>query len=286
MITSSIVIVSQNNSSVKATGGQTQQGEQGIAFGLDLNYMWGNTVNISNAVHKAYHGQELRKGRLFGSNGTEVYARGIIYKEMKYKLNLDGVQNITLGPINNMAYYGRNYTSNLNVTNFNFHINTPEYTLTNLPRDVPKNETYATPSAVGDYGSSNNLNYNFTGTNVYIDIQNNFWPFAGTVTKHNYFVSCQPLGECDRVLGTVVYVNVTSRMPTNQCGKIILINETNNCTDKLNNATNPNAIVLIHASNGYTSQVPSLTTTLSTSYGSIRPWKYTMSRRSSIWVNS
>ena len=91
IITSSIVIVSQNNESVKATGGQAQQGLNSI--GLDLDYMWDATVYIANATHAAYHGQELRKGRLFGSNGTEVYTKNFTYYQMK-NFGLDGVQNI------------------------------------------------------------------------------------------------------------------------------------------------------------------------------------------------
>jgi hypothetical protein len=248
MITSSIVIVSQNNSSVKATGDQAQQG-QGNSIGLDLNYMWDNTVNISNAVHYAYLGKELRKGRLFGSKGAEVYARGIIYKEMK-KLNLDGVQNITLGPIKNTTYAGRYYTNFVNVTNFNIHINTPEYYLTNRPRDVPKNESFATPSTKRELGYySEKLNHNFSGTNVYIDIQcNQCWAFG----HQNIYVPCQPLSSCDIIIGNVTYVNVTSSMPTDQEDKVILLNETNGSINKLNNVTDADGIVLIHnTSDGY-----------------------------------
>jgi hypothetical protein len=111
MITSSIIIVTRTNTNVKATFPQSQQGIVGHknAIGLDLGMMWDNTVNISNAVHNAYHGQELRKGRMFGSNGTENYTKTLFYHQMK-ELGLDGVQNITLGPIRNYSYMFRFYT--------------------------------------------------------------------------------------------------------------------------------------------------------------------------------
>ena len=246
MITSSIIVVSQHNESVKATGGQTQQGEQGNSIGLDLNYFWNATDNISRAVHRAYHGQELRKGRLFGSNGTEVYARNYIFDEMKNRSFLDGVHKIPLGPL--AEHPLKYYTTFLNVTNFNIHINTPGYP---YPPDVPKNESYVAPSAVGNYSQSlNDLNYNFSGTNIRVLEVTGGDLFNGGSRK---YVPCSPIGgPYDTTSGLAAYVADNDPMPTDQFGKVFLMNETQQNINKLTNGTiDAFGIILIHHPNGY-----------------------------------
>lgn len=241
---SSIVIVSQNNTSVKATGGQTQQGINSI--GLDLNYMWGSTVNISNAVHKAYNGQELRKGRLYGSNGTENYTKTFIYRQMKYNLSLQGVHNITLGPLTNQP--DKFYTTFLNVINFNIHINTPGYP---YPPDVPKNESYAAPCAIQDYNRTSkwDLNYNFSGTNIRVLTQTDTYLFNG---GNRTIVNCVPVGSDNRTVGLAVYIADNDQMPPNQIFKVFLMNETQQCLGKLDNVTGDAwGVILIHHPTGY-----------------------------------
>jgi hypothetical protein len=242
VITSSIVIVNQNNESVKATGGQEQQG-QGNSIGLDLNYMWQKTEDISNAVHLAYHGQELRKGRLFGSNGTEVYTREYIMNRMN-ESSLVGVHKIPLWPLADQPL--KFYTTFLNVTNFNLHINTPGYP---YPRDVPKNESYAAPSACGYYGSRNDLNYNFSGTNIRVLVINESDLFNGGSQK---YVPCSPVGgPYETTSGLAAYVADNDPMPTDQFGKVFLMNETQQNINKLNITDDAFGLILIHHPNGY-----------------------------------
>jgi hypothetical protein len=251
VITSSIAIVNQTNTSVKGAGGVAQQGKivgHGNSIGLDLNYMWNSTVYISNAVHKAYHGQELRKGRMFGSNGTENYTKTYIYNQM-VNLSLDGVQNIQLGPIQNKSYKNRHYTDFLNVNNTNLHIYKQEY---NLPRDVPKNETYVSPSTFPDYighGFFEGLNHNFSGENIAVrNILSINWPFGGSVTGEFRNVQCTPLEAYNIIIGNVTYINETEQMPYDQKGRVFLTNETSECQSILENVTNASGVILIHDS--------------------------------------
>jgi hypothetical protein len=237
---------------VKATG-ELPHGEHENAMGLDLGYMWNATKYISNAVHDAYLGQELRKGRMFGSKGCENYTKSYIYYKMK-DLDLDGVQNITLGPIKNESYKDRYYTSFLNVTNFNLHINTPEYA---LPRDVPKNESYASPSAFRDYlgqGFFEWLNHNFSRENIAVrNILSINWPFGGSVTGEFLNASCESLGSSDIIIGNVTYIGETDTLPDDQEGRVLLFNETSGCISKLENVTNASGVILLHDSGrGYT----------------------------------
>jgi len=254
MIASTVTILfTQENIKVEAAGGG-QQGTQGNTIGLDYNYMWNVTKKISNAIHDAYHGNDIRKGRAFGSNGSEIYSRDYIYGQMLSKLSLDNVQTTKLGPIKDIRYYRRHYTSLLDVNNYQLTINHPNYIdETGYDPNVPKNETFPLPSGRRDYifqGFGDELTHNFTfneNENIVVDVPlSPSWPTGGSATGEFRNVSCQPANGCDIIVGNVTYVNENDSLPEDQEGRVFLIDEVGGCNAKVENATNSSAVVLIH----------------------------------------
>jgi hypothetical protein len=159
--------------------------------------------------------------------------------------HLDGVHAIPLGPLAGQP--DKYYTTFLNVTNFNIHINTPGYT---YPRDVPKNESYAMPSTRGDYGDYFNLNCTFSGNNTRVFVVSEGDLFNGGSRK---YVPCSPIGgPYETTSGLAAYVADNDPMPTDQSEKIFLMNETQQNINKLTDITGDAlGVILIHHPNGY-----------------------------------
>lgn len=79
-ITTSIVIINQKDTQVQAA--EIPHGDHENAIGLDLGFLNNTTVMIAHAVYNAYYGNQLRKGREFGSKGCESYSKTIIFDKM------------------------------------------------------------------------------------------------------------------------------------------------------------------------------------------------------------
>lgn len=250
-ITNCIVIINQQDTRVQAA--EVPHGNQENAIGLDLGFFQNTTVLIAHAVYNAYNGNQLRKGREFGSKGCENYSKNLIYNQMN-NLSLNP-QNITLMPIQDAAHALRFYTSFINVTNFNLHINYPGFcNETNLSRDIPTNESFVTPSIIQDYFSDDDLNHTFNLSanknivaynDTYLTAQHSYWPMGGSITGQYKNVSCNPQND-GIICGNVTFMDQNKVLPTNQIGKVFLINETEGCESILNNITNATGVILIH----------------------------------------
>ena len=59
-------------------------------IGIDPEFIYNVTQNLSNVIFDAYNGSELRKGRAFGSKG-EWFAKDIIYDVMLHHVRLRDV---------------------------------------------------------------------------------------------------------------------------------------------------------------------------------------------------
>ena len=96
LLSASVMVIVNNESDVEATGGggEGENGENSI--GLDFNYMWNVTDNLSRVVHDVYEGNEIRKGREFGSKG-DLWTADYLYWEMEYNLTtLENVRKIQI----------------------------------------------------------------------------------------------------------------------------------------------------------------------------------------------
>ncbi len=74
-----IAITNVKNDTIIVSGDSCPENNGEI--GLNYNYMWNVTTNLSNAVHK-YPSGMIPKGRAFGSWGCENYSKNYILGEM------------------------------------------------------------------------------------------------------------------------------------------------------------------------------------------------------------
>ena len=118
----------------KLPGGKVQP----LNNGLDYDYMWSVTEKLSNVVHNYSEG--VSKGRQFGSWGCENWTANYI-EECMNNTGLKEVEKLQLGTIKDFP--DRNYSSLLDVIDYEFVINNPDFTYDN----IPKSEVFPGPSA-------------------------------------------------------------------------------------------------------------------------------------------
>ena len=235
-----VIVIVPEDLEVEAGSGGTGE-EDGI--GLDYDFMWNVTENLSRVVHDVYpQGEDvIRKGRAFGTDGdrwTANYTRDILED-----LDLENVDKIPIGPIQSKkSWY---YTSKLETINFNL-------TLDDHPtqKTQPKNETFTFPSARPD-NVNNQMNYNYTFTNEKIkssilDFPSTNYPLAGTYTNNYLNITYNPMNDLHGIIGNATYITSSENLPDEQESKIFLIEETEGCEDQLNNVTNATAVILIY----------------------------------------
>ena len=148
LLSVSITVIINNNIDVKAVIGGGGGNNEYIGF--DYNFMWNVTENLSNVVHnpEVYPSGNIPMGRAFGSEG-EHWTANFLEEIMNDDLGLENVQKLKLGPIKNIDYYFWEYTSKVETIDFNLTCNSPNWTFTN-DGHIPKNETFAFPSAMGN----------------------------------------------------------------------------------------------------------------------------------------
>jgi hypothetical protein len=243
LLNATMVIKEGVNPTSTAKADETEP--QTYSTGLDFDYVWQVTENVSNAIHNAYHGNVFRKGRMFGSNGSENYAKNYTLDEMTNK-GLSNVSDVQLGPLENFSW--RDYTTFLNVSNFQIHINTSGYP---YPPDVPKNESYAAPSVKPDYDATSkyDLTHNFSYSNLPVKYIPELTLINGNSSK---VFHCRDVGNQEEICGQAVFITEEEQIPSDQDGLVFVLIETEQCLDKLNDVTEEAyGVILIHDVFGY-----------------------------------
>ena len=126
----STIVTINNDVNVEAiAGGDDEVGE---IIGLDLDFMWNVTKNLSYVVHnpEVYPSGEnvIRKGRAFGTEGDRWTADYLNYT-MNDVLKLENAQKIQLGPI--FTNPARFYTSRVNVSDYLLNIDREDFFYSN-----------------------------------------------------------------------------------------------------------------------------------------------------------
>jgi hypothetical protein len=71
---STILLVVPEKLSVEAISGDGSKSGDNEDLGLDTDFVWNVTVDLANVVHDAYSGDDIRKGRAFGTKGEHSAA--------------------------------------------------------------------------------------------------------------------------------------------------------------------------------------------------------------------
>jgi hypothetical protein len=244
LILTSIVVIVNNELYVEATGGEGEGDIDNI--GLDYNFLWNVSDNVSQAVYKAWEGDEITKGREFGSKG-DIWTADLIRDYMTHDCGLENVDQIPLGPI--AGCDDRFYTSKINVSDYLLHIDNPDYNSdTGLPNDVPKNETFVFPQAYPKWGSLtfNSIMEDEDNVQVIEPLTIN-WPTAGTLTNYYLNLSVTAANQYNLIMGNATYVADDDPLPEDQDDKVLIFDEEEGvCEERLENVTNASSVILIH----------------------------------------
>ena len=216
---------------------------QPLKNGLDYGFMWNITENLSNVVHN--YSKNFSKGRQFGSWGCENWTANFINESMD-EIGLES-KKIQLGPLKDFPKRG--YTSFLDVQDYELVIHYPNSTYKN----ILKSEVFPGPSS---WPPTMNLSRNEKGLTYRYDFKdedkiiaykppNKIWPLGGTLTGDFVNITCTPLNQSNLIVGEVEYITVNQSIPTDQIGKVFIVDEMVGYKSLLNNITNATAVVLI-----------------------------------------
>ncbi len=261
-ISTMITILYTNNIKVEASNG----GEGGNnRIGLDYNFMWNITNNLSKVVYNAYSGNDIRKGRSFGTKG-EQYTADYFYNEiMTSKLQLKNVQELPIGPIKidgvpykDQPYKDWYYTNKVDVDDYDLTLNFPGYPYADAPNGhLPKNETFPFPSGCKNKypGIPRSVSYTHSFDDIRLrsmDINSSWDLFGGLFTGQWYNVNdcigvnCQPY-----IFGNATYVEDVGSLPEDQEGRVFLMDEKPGCQYILENVTNASTVILMQNESKY-----------------------------------
>ena len=240
------ILLISNDDKVLASAGGGNDGDGNCNMGINLSYIWEITQKLANVTYDAYNETDIPRGRAFGSKGAQFTIDEILEPEMNYTI---GLEDVHTEQIQHIPDSEKNYTSIINMTDFELTINNDNYPYEN---PVPKTEMYVIPNGY-PYNDQGLL----TGTNTLDNtkiIQNNItdlWPFAGTynnyhlnITQDNY----EQLNNINQlIIGNLTYLEPEDPPPSkeSQHGRVYLLDDTSGCQNKIDNLTIANAGIII-----------------------------------------
>ncbi len=233
LLIATTIINIPTDSNVKASG----QGGENNNYYLNYTYMNEQTEWMGNVIHDntIWEG-DIRKGRAFATKGGHATENHI--EDELEDMNLEEVKKEPIGPLEDKPFWY--YSNKLETIDYRFQINHPDYEYeTGFPSKVPKNETFPLPSALYP-----NQNYTFNGVRVY---RFEDLPLTPDWRNEDYYNLSYEQVETDfAVLGNTSYIPLNETLPEYQEGMVFMINESEGCESKLNNATNASGVILIH----------------------------------------
>jgi hypothetical protein len=242
------VLIIPSNLEVEATGGSG--GGENENFGLDYNYIWNITDNLSKIIY-IYPDGMIPRGRAFGSWGGN-YAKDYI-KNRLVDLDLEDVHTEQIKHINyanGTAKINRNYTTIINVSDFQLTVNNNEYP---FPNPIPIKESFVMvsgfPHKEWDKGGSLTHNYSFTDAKIKPQLITDLWPLGGTFTNFSLNITSFTWLNSDTqfIAGNLTYIESDEAIPdsNHQIGRVFLFNNTEECSDKLDDLTVAEGCILI-----------------------------------------
>lgn len=246
LLLASIMVIVNNDVDVEATGGGGNGNNNGNSIGLDMEYFYNITYNLSRVVHDVYKGNEIRKGRDFGSAGDQWTAE-YLFRKMNKTLSptLENVTKISIQRDTDKPKWLWKYNSIVDVEDFEITINGEGYD--EFPHTIPKNETYIIPTGIRNLipdVEPKNINYKHDFTDFKIkkrDLRN----ILKIISDH-YDVSYVNVTEYNMTIGNATYVLNDEDLPPDQEGRVFLLDEEEGVNETLENITsNASGVILI-----------------------------------------
>ncbi|DAC73366.1 MAG TPA: hypothetical protein DSN98_00330 [Thermoplasmata archaeon] len=240
MIASGIMLMPKNTD-VRADAYQHPSGENEI--GLNTTYVWEMVKRFCNVTRDTdwSHENNIPKGRSWATAGENYTIDNILkYQWENFTNPAFEFQKLLIGPINGST---RLYSNKIVIQNFGLTTENPSVT-------IPISEMF--PIGIG-VRPDNDLNKTFGFNNSRIE---KVELFARDFLGGSYFpdhlnVPTQFLNDYKLVYGSPIYLDENDEVPENQDGFVFIMNETEDCEDKLDNITDASACILIKGNSFY-----------------------------------
>lgn len=247
------VMIVNDDVNIKAESVPGGGGENNSGIGLDLDYIWNVTDNLSKIIYE-YPPGLIPRGRFFGSWGGNYAAKYI--NDTITALGLENVENLTIGHLNLTNTTDKDYTTVLWANEYSLTVNNPNYP---LPHTIPTKELYLMPSLhrptnlLLDLLLGPTFNLSLNDAEIVPNNMTSLCPFGGTLT--NYALNITTYTNLNSIspfiIGNTTYITNTTTIPDaeNQSMTVFLLNDIEGCQNQLDNLTNPAACILIENQN-------------------------------------
>ena len=214
---------------------------------LDREYMWKIIEDLASVVNSSYKGDDIVKGRFFGSEGESDTADNLRLDLINNcSFDVSNVKEVPLKPLKSNANYY--YTDLFDVESYSLTIN-HDYFLedTGLKhRNIAENDTYPLVATRPKWDGGYDYTRSFDETRVLnlTDFMTTFPLWDKGINPLN--VSYTLLNNMNITMGNVTYINESSEVPEYQeDGTVFLIDEVNGCDDKLADVIDTTGVILI-----------------------------------------
>jgi hypothetical protein len=162
------------NKDVEVEANPGEGGGNDNNYNLNYTYMWKVTEEMSEVIYKAYSGNDIRKGRAFGTKGEE-FAADLIRDEFT-SLGLSDVTKKQMLPLDSKPLYF--YTNKFVVDDYQLVVPYDQF-----PYDeISRNNTFPVPNTgKHEPGGKYDYKYWFNDTRIIPkDMYDNYWNFGGS----------------------------------------------------------------------------------------------------------
>ena len=246
LLMNAVIVIFPENLKVGASPGGDKDGEED-GTSLNNSYIWNRLKDFTNVVYLAYNETDIPKGRAFGSKGGLYTVNHILIPEMDVNLSLEDVHT---EQIKNIPGIKKNYTSIIDVNDFQLTVNNNNYP---FPNPIPVQESFVIPSGwphiPWNEGGSLTHNYNLTDVKIYPLLINALFPLGGSYNNFSYNISSFTTlnNKSPFIVGNVTYIGANETVPegNDQLGRVFLFDDTEECSDKIDNLTLAEGCILI-----------------------------------------
>ena len=223
-------------------------------MGLDMDYIWMQLGNFSNVIYNAYNSTDIPKGRSFGSKGGDYTLKMLLNETMKL-----GLDNVTIEPLKYINESCNNYSSIINVSDFQISFHTQQGAETYpYPNPIPKKEMYIIPHNV-ECGKNFNKKLNWTGNYSFNETQQ-----TTKILPKNFEDFFDPMGENQHstytienddyellnqepliIFGRGKYLAPDDPVSEEDLLTVFIIDDVEGAQDKINNISGAGGVIII-----------------------------------------
>ncbi len=234
-----------------SSGGSGNEEDNGS--GLNNSYIWNRLKDFTDVIYFAYNKNDIPRGRSFGSKGGLYTVDNITIPEM----NALDLEDIHSEKIEDLEATNKNYTSIINLTDFQLTVNNENY---EYPNPIPIKESFVIASGwPNETGGSLTFNNSFENARIFYVSMNDRWPFGGTLTDFCMNVTSYTyLNSYNYTFGNLTYIASDEEVPNDddQLGRVFLFEDEQETENKLKNITCATGSILInYGSNGVTNSI-------------------------------